>query len=168
MDYIYIGRVANTHGVRGGLKIFPTTDDPQRFKKLKKVTLEDLKGRDKDYKIIGIKYSGQFVVLQLEGVNDMDQAMLLKQSIVKIPKKQALPLDKDEYYIQDLYGLEILDEDGQKIGVLRDIIFTGSNEVYIIDLDDERELLLPAIKECVLDVNIKKGTMTIHIMEGLL
>ena len=167
MDYIYIGRVANTHGVKGGIKVFPTTDDITRFKKLKLITLEDTKGKDTDYKILGLKYAGKFVVLQLEGIDDMDQALMLKQSIVKIPRKQALPLEKDEFYIQDLVGLEIFEENVQ-IGVLSEVLFTGSNEVYIIDMTDGRELLLPAIKDCVLKVDLKKKRMDIHIMEGLL
>jgi len=167
MEYIYIGRVANTHGVKGGVKVFPTTDDISRFKKLKVVTLEDIKGNDKDYKILGLKYAGKFAVLQLEGIDTMEQALMLKQSIVKIPRKNALPLGKDEFYVQDLVGLDIFEEDVQ-IGVLSDVMFTGSNEVYIIDMTDGRELLLPAIKECVLKVTPKKNRMDIHIMEGLL
>lgn len=167
MDYIYIGRVANTHGVRGGIKVFPTTDDITRFKQLKSVTLEDIKGNDTEYKIVGLKYAGKFAVLQLEGIDDMEQAIALKQSIVKIPRKQALPLGKDEFYVEDLVGLEIYEENN-KIGVLVDVLFTGSNEVYVIEMTDGRELLLPAIKDCVLKVNLKKKRMDIHIMEGLL
>lgn len=167
MDYVYIGRVANTHGVRGGVKVFPTTDDINRFKQLKSLVLEDTKGHDKEYKILGVKFAGKFVVLQLEGIDDMDAALLLKQSIVKIPRKQALPLEKDEFYVQDLVGLDIYEE-GQLIGVLKDVMFTGSNEVYVIDMTDGRELLLPAIKDCVLKVNLRKNRMDVHVMEGLL
>ena len=167
IDYINIGRVANTHGVRGGVKVFPTTDDITRFKKLKSITLEDTKGKDKDYKILGIKYAGQFVVLQLEGVDDMDSALLLKQCIVKIPRDQALPLEEDEFYVQDLEGLDIYEND-QKIGVLKEVMFTGSNEVYIIDMLDGRELLLPAIKDCVLKVSLSDKRVDVHVMDGLL
>lgn len=167
MEYIYIGRVANTHGVRGGIKVFPTTDDITRFKQLKSIVLENTKGIDRDYKILGVKFAGKFVVLQLEGVDDMDAALLLKQCIVKIPRKQALPLEKDEYYVQDLVGLDIYEE-GLQIGVLRDVMFTGSNEVYIIDLSDGRELLLPAIKDCVLKISLRKNRMDVHVLEGLL
>ena len=167
MDDIYIGRVANTHGVRGGIKVFPTTDDPARFEKLKKVILEDTKGRDAEYKITNVKYAGKFVVLQLEGIDDMNEALLLKQSIVKISKKQALPLEEDEFYVGDLLGLDVYEE-GTMIGVIKDVIFTGSNEVYVIDMTDGRELLLPAIKDCVLKVSLKKKRMDVHVMEGLL
>ncbi len=167
MDYIYIGRVANTHGVRGGVKVFPTTDDINRFRKLKTIILEDTKGKDTEYKILGLKYAGQFAVLQLEGVDDIESALLLKQSIVKIPRKEALPLGKDEFYVEDLIGVEIF-ENNEQIGVLKDVMFTGSNEVYIIDMVDGRELLLPAIKDCVLKVSLRKNRMDVHVMEGLL
>ena len=167
MDYIYIGRVANTHGVRGELKVFPTTDDPARFKKLKKVVLEDTKGNDREYKVLGIKMANKFVLVKLEGVEDMDSALQLKQSIVKIPKKQALPLEKDEFYVQDLIGLEVFEE-GDRIGVMKDVLFTGANDVYVIEMLDGRELLLPNIKACVLDVSLRKKRMDVHVMKGLL
>lgn len=167
MDYIYIGRVANTHGVRGGVKVFPTTDDISRFKLLKTIVLEDTKGKDTEYKILGLKYAGQFPILQLEGVDDMASALLLKQSIVKIPKEEALPLGEDEFYVEDLIGIEIF-ENNEQIGVLKDVMFTGSNEVYIIDMLDGRELLLPAIKDCVLKVSLLKKRMDVHVMKGLL
>jgi len=167
MDYIYIGRVANTHGVRGGVKVFPTTDDINRFKILKTIILEDTKGKDTEYKILGLKFAGQFAVLQLEGVDDIETALLLKQSIVKIPKEQALPLGEDEFYVEDLIGLEIF-ENNEQIGVLKDVMFTGSNEVYIIDMLDGRELLLPAIMDCVLKVSLLKKRMDVHVMKGLL
>lgn len=167
MDYIYIGRVANTHGVRGEMKIFPTTDDPTRFKKLKKVILEDTKGRDREYKVNQAKVANKFVILKLEGIDDMDTAMLQKQCIVKIPKKQALPLEKDEFYVQDLIGLEVFEEDA-KIGVMKDVLFTGANDVYVIELTDGRELLLPNIKACVIKVNLRKKRMDVHVMKGLL
>ncbi len=167
MDYVYIGRVANTHGVRGGLKIFPTTDEPMRFKMLDEVILEDLKGNDKSYKILDVKFSGKLVILQLEGVTDMNQAQMMKQQIVKIPKEWALPLEENEYYVQDLVGLEVYEND-VKIGVMKDVMFTGANDVYVIELDDGRELLLPYIEECVLGIDLEANRMDVHIMKGLL
>lgn len=168
MDYVYVGRVANTHGVRGGVKVFPTTDDPNRFKQLKTITLEDLKGQDKDYKITNVKFAGKFVVLQLEGIDTIDSALLLKQQIVKVPRTEALPLEDDEYYVQDLIGIAVEDDTGRHKGIIKDVMFTGNNEVYVIDLDDGQELLLPAIKACILHVDMEQKKMDIHILEGLL
>lgn len=168
MDYVYIGRVANTHGVRGDIKVFPTTDDPQRFKKLKKVIIEDARGGEQTYHISGVKYVNKFVVLNLKEIEDMDSALRLKQGIVKIDRKHALPLEEDEYYIQDLMGMEVFLEDGEKLGDLREVLFTGANDVYIVDLLDGGEVLLPAIRQCVLDINVKKNKMVVHVMEGLM
>lgn len=99
----------------------------------------------------------------------MDSAMQLKQGVVKIDRKHALPLKKDEYYVQDLEGVEVYDEEGRKLGVLREVIFTGSNDVYAIDLDQGGEVLLPAIKDCILKIDMKKKkTMKVHILEGLM
>jgi len=167
MDYIYIGRVANSHGVRGEMKVFPTTDDPMRFKQLKKVTLEDTKDRDKDYKVLSAKVGIKFVIMKLEGIDDMDTVLNLKQSIVKVPRKEALPLKKDEFYVQDLVGLEVFEED-EKIGLVKDVMFTGANDVYVIEMTDGRELLLPNIKACVLKVSLRKSRIDVHVMPGLL
>lgn len=168
MDYIYIGRVANTHGVRGEIKVFPTTDDIKRFEKLKKITIEDPRGTDHLYHIIGVKYVSKFVVLKLKEVTDMDAALALKQGVVKIERKHALPLNKDEYYVQDLEGVEVYLENGDRLGTLREVLFTGANDVYIIDLTDGGEVLLPAIKDCILNIDMKKRQMTVHVMEGLM
>lgn len=168
MEYVYIGRVANTHGVRGGIKVFPTTDDPKRFEKLKKVIIEDARGHEATYHIKNVKYASKFVVLELKEITDMDEAMKLKQGIVKIDRKHALPLEEDEYYVQDLMGMEVFEEDGKKLGTLREVIFTGANDVYAVDLEGGGEVLLPAIKDCVLEIDVKKRKMTVHVMEGLM
>lgn len=168
MEYVYIGRVANTHGVRGDIKVFPTTDDPKRFEKLKKIIIEDARGHEDEYHIKGVKYVNKFVVLNLKELTDMDMALKLKQGIVKIDRKHALPLEEDEYYVQDLMGIDVVDEEGVQLGTLREVIFTGANDVYAVDLKDGGEVLLPAIKDCVLDIDIKNKVMKVHVMEGLM
>lgn len=168
MEYVYIGRVANTHGVRGAIKVFPTTDDPKRFEKLKKIIIEDPRGHEATYHITGVKYVSKFVVLELKELTDMDMALKLKQGIVKIDRKHALPLEEDEYYIQDLIDMDVFDEEGTLLGRLREVIFTGANDVYAVDLVEGGEVLLPSIKECVLDIDVKNKRMKVHVMEGLM
>jgi 16S rRNA processing protein RimM len=167
MEYMYIGRVANTHGVKGVIKVLPTTDDPKRFELLKKITIEDAKGHDQDYTIVKVKYLHQFVLLELKEVTDMNGAIFLKMGIVKIPKEEALPLDKDEYYVQDLVGVKVYDDFDAYLGVLREVLFTGSNDVYCVALENGKELLLPAIKDCILSVDMTLRVMKVHVMEGL-
>jgi 16S rRNA processing protein RimM len=165
MDYLNIGRVANAHGIKGFLKILPTTDDKTRFELLKSVLVEDLKGLDTTYKI---KYSNQFVLLKLEGVNSMDDALLMKRGIVKIPRDQALPLEEDENYICDLIGLQVYESEGALLGPLIDVLHTGRTDVYVIDNGSKNGILLPARKEWVLKVNIEENKMIVSIPEGLL
>jgi len=167
-DVLYIGRVANTHGVKGMIKVIPTTDDPKRFELLKEVLIEDIKGNTKTYTIEEVKYLKQFVLLNLKEVKTMDEAILLKQGIVKIPRDQALELAEDEYYISDLVGLKVNTDTGENLGVLKDVIFTGSNDVYVVKDKDNKEILLPAIKECVKQIDIENNIIIVHIMEGLM
>ncbi|MBC7959657.1 MAG: 16S rRNA processing protein RimM [Vallitaleaceae bacterium] len=167
-DFLYIGRVANTHGVQGGIKVVPTTDDPSRFDLLEKVYLEDTKGVTTCYTIASVKYQQKFVLLTFKEIKDMDSAMALKLSIVKIPRDQALPLEEGEFYISDLMGIEVYDEAGQKLGPIKDIIFTGSNEVYVVDDGSKNGLLLPAIKQCIKSIDINQHKMIVTVLEGLL
>lgn len=167
-DFLHIGRVANTHGVKGFIKVLPTTDDIKRFEVLKKVTLENSKGQDTAYKIKSVKYSGQFVLLKLEGVNTMDDAMMLKRDIIKISRDQALPLEDDENFICDLIGLEVFDMDDTFLGPLVDVIQTGANDVYVIDNGSKNGLMLPAMKQWVHTLDIKAGKMVVSLPDGLL
>lgn len=167
-EFLYIGRVANTHGVRGMLKILPTTDDPKRFELLEHIYIEDMKGKTVKYIINTVKYLNQFVLLQLDEVEDMNAAMLLKQGIIKIHRKDALPLEQDENYISDLIGLDTYDDQGAFIGKLKDVIVTGANDVYVVDNGSKNGLLLPATKECILEIDIENRKMVAKILEGLL
>ncbi|PKM54182.1 MAG: 16S rRNA processing protein RimM [Firmicutes bacterium HGW-Firmicutes-3] len=168
MEYMYIGRVANTHGVKGVIKVLPTTDDPKRFELLKKITIEDARGKEADYTVIKVKYLHQFVLLELKEVMDMNMAESLKLGIIKIPKEDALPLETDEYYVQDLIGLKVYDHVDIYLGIIKDVLFTGSNEVYVVTLESGKELLLPAIKDCILNVDMAGNKMKVYVMEGLM
>lgn len=166
-DFLYIGRVANTHGVQGMIKVLPTTDDPKRFELLKRVYIEDIKGNTASYTVKSVKYFNKFVLLTLKEVTDMNGAMLLKQGIIKIPRDEALPLYDDEYYITDLIGLDVYDDKGDYIGPLKDVIFTGSNDVYVIENGSKEGLLLPAIKECIQSIDLVQNKMTVTVLKGL-
>ena len=166
-DRLQVGVITQTHGVRGEVKVFPTTDDANRFTELKKVYLDTGKELLK-LEIQNVKFFKQFVILKLEGIDDMDQANKLRRSRLLVERKDAVPLRKDEYYRADLLGLRILDEEEQCIGELTDVMETGANDVYEITMTDGRSFLLPAIKQCVLEVKPEEGFMKIHILEGLL
>ena len=162
-----VGIITSTHGVHGEVKVFPTTDDVRRFKRLKEVILDT--GKEQiTLEVEGVKFSKQLVILKFKGIDNINDVEKYRQKSLYVTRENAVRLRRDEYFIADLMGLRVRDEDGAEIGVLREVMETGANDVYVIDLDDGRELLLPAIKECVLNVDVEAGFVQIHIMPGLL
>ena len=162
-----VGVITTTHGVRGEVKVFPTTDDPQRFKKLKNVILDDGK-KQMDLEITSVKFFKNLVILKFKGLDNMNDVEKFKQADLLVTRENAVKLAPGEYFIADLIGLQGISDEGEDLGELTDVIQTGANDVYDIALDDGRRLLLPAIKECVLDVDTKNRKMKIHVLEGLL
>lgn len=166
-DLLKVGIISSTHGIRGEVKVFPTTDDPQRFKKLKNILLDS--GKEKrNLKIQSVKFFKQFVILKFEEIDDINDVEKYKGSSLYVTRDQAVKLKKDEYFIADLIGLTVTAQEEKLEGTLKDVMETGANDVYVIELTDGRELLLPAIKECVLSVDIEKGEMQIRLLDGLL
>lgn len=166
-ERLQVGIISSTHGVHGEVKVFPTTDDVNRFKKLKEVILESGK-ETKVLEIAGVKFFKQFAILKFKGIDTLNDVEKYRGASLYVTRANAVKLKKDEYFIADLMGLCVKDEDGQEIGVLKEVLETGANDVYIINLKDGRELLLPAIKQCVLEVDVEAGFIRIHILDGLL
>lgn len=168
-----VGIITSPHGVHGEVKVFPTTDDPARFKRLKEVILVPANTKKPEERLVeveGAKLSKQMVILKLKGFDDKDSVEKLRQASLYVTRENAVRLKKDEYFIADLMGLGVLDGDQEdrEIGILEDVMTTGANDVYVIRMKDGRELLLPAIKQCVLEVNVEQGFIRVHILEGLL
>ena len=166
-DRLQVGVITSTHGVRGEVKVFPTTDDPNRFKRLKEVILDTGK-EELVLEIEGVKFFKQFVILKFKGFDNINDIEKYRQKSLYVTRKNAVRLRRDEYFIADLIGLKVLNEQEAQIGVLKDVMETGANDVYIIEMTDGRELLLPAIKQCILNVDVENGFMQVHILEGLL
>ncbi len=166
-NLLQVGAITSTHGVRGEVKVFPTTDDAKRFGKLKEVELEMKEGTTTLH-IKGVKYFKQFVILKFEEYDSLNEVESIKGRKLFVTRKNAVKLQKDEYFIADLIGLKVVDEEKGLEGTIEDVIQTGANDVYDITLEDGRNLLLPAIKDCVLKVDITERVVTIHILEGLL
>lgn len=164
---LQVGVISSTHGVRGEVKVFPTTDDVKRFKRLKEVILETGK-EELLLEIEGVKFFKQFAILKFKGFDNINDIEKYKGKSLFVTRKNAVPLRRDEYFIADLQGLSVEDEDGNLIGTLRDVMETGANDVYIVDMTDGREVLLPAIKECILEVDVEGGKIRVHMMDGLL
>ena len=165
-QFLQVGVISSTHGVRGEVKVFPTTDDMARFKKLKQVILDT--GREhKLLEIESVKFFKQFAILKFKGIDNINDIEIYKGKRLLVDRKNAVKLQKDEYFIADMVGLEVFTEDGELFGTMKDVLETGANDVYIIDSPQHGEVLIPAIKQCILDVDIENKKMTIHLMEGL-
>lgn len=162
-----IGKIVNTQGIKGEMRVIPQTDVTERFELLDKVYVDN-RGVLKAFDIENVRYHKQFVLLKLKGIDDMTTAERYKESLVKIPSEMALPCEEDEYYIRDLYDMTVTDAEGKKIGILTDIIFTAANDVYVITPEEGKDILIPAIKDCILDVDVKNKTMKVFIPEGLI
>ncbi|HIX64551.1 MAG TPA: ribosome maturation factor RimM [Candidatus Mediterraneibacter colneyensis] len=164
-QFLQVGVISSTHGIRGEVKVFPTTDDPSRFKKLKKVLLDT--GRERlELNVLSVRFFKQFVIVkfrEFDNINDVEQ---YRGKSLLVPRGNAVKLEKDEYYIADLIDMDVYTDEG-RFGVLKDVMQTGANEVYIIDSDEHGEVLVPAIRQCILDVDVENNRMKIQLMEGL-
>ena len=166
-DMLQVGVITQTHGVRGEVKVFPTTDDVNRFKKLKQVILDTGK-ETMSLEIQSVKFFKQFVILKFKGIDNINDIEKYKRCSLYVTREHAVPLEEDEYFIADMIGMEVCTEDGNIFGTLKDVIETGANDVYMIESAEHGEVLVPAIKECIRSVDIEKGQMMIHLMDGLI
>lgn len=164
--YFVIGDIVNTQGIKGEMRVIPCVDDVTRFELLDKVYV-DKKGKITEYAVENIRYHKQFVLLKLKGIDDMTSAEMLKGSVVKITEDMAVPCEEGEYYIKDLYDMTVFTDEGEELGIIKDILFTGANDVYVIGQEKGKDILIPAIKQVVLDVDVENKKMTIHLLEGL-
>ena len=164
---LQVGVVTQPHGIRGEVKVFPTTDDAGRFKKLKEVILDDGRER-KELGIEGVKFFKQFVILKFKGLDSVNDVERYRQAKLYVTRENAVRLKKDEYFVADLIGMQVVTEDGEPFGQVRDVLATGANDVYAVSRGDGSEVLLPAIRECVREIDMEQGKITVHIMDGLL
>lgn len=166
-EYLQVGVITNTHGIRGEVKVFPTTDDPARFKKLKHVFLDT--GKEyREMEIEQVKFFKQFVILKFKGYDNINDIEKYRQRSLLVDRAHAVKLKKDEYFIADLIGLSVYTEDQKFLGVLRDVLQTGANDVYVVEMENKEEVLIPAIGECILAVELEERKMYVHLLKGLL
>lgn len=164
---LQVGVITQTHGIKGEVKVFPTTDDASRFKKLKEVIMDT--GRERLHmEVEGVKFFKQYAIVKFKGYDSINDVEKYKGSKLYVTRDKAVRLKKDEYFIADLIGMQVITEDGKPFGVLKDVMATGANDVYVVEREDSSEVLLPAIRECVLKIDMEQGLITVHIMDGLL
>lgn len=162
-----VGVITSTHGIRGEVKVFPTTDDRNRFYELKDVILDTGK-EQKTLEIEHVKFFKNMVILKFKGFDNINDIEIYKGKDLLVTRENAVELGPDENFIADLIGLSVVTNEGEELGVLKDVMQTGANDVYVVERTDKKELLLPAIKQCILDVDLESGKITVHVMDGLL
>ena len=165
-DVLQVGAITSTHGVRGEVKVFPTTDDAKRFGKLKEVIIDN--ANNDILHVEHVKYFKNMVILKFKEFDSLNDVEALKGRKLFVKRADAVRLDRDEYFVADLIDMAVCDEAKGLNGRLADVMSTGANDVYVIELEDGRELLLPAIKDCILDVDTENRRMSINILDGLL
>ena len=167
LDYFRVGVIANSHGVKGEVKVYPTTDDITRFKELETVFLDE-NNSFKELHIKSVKFVKNMVVLGFEEYNNMNDILGLKGMELYVNRENAIPLKEGEFYVADMVGADIITDEGKHFGTLKDILKTGANDVYVVESDDGNEVLFPSIPECILEKDFNNKTIKVHIMDGLI
>ncbi len=165
-DRFQVGVITSTHGIAGEVKVYPTTDDVRRFKKLKQVILDTGKG-ERELTVTQARFSKDRVILKFEEFSNINEVEPLRGGHLYVTRENAVPLGKDEYFIADLVGMRVVSTEGEELGVLRNVMPTGANDVYIVEKPDGEELLLPAIRDCIRNVDPEQGVITVYLMPGL-
>lgn len=166
-EFLRVGVISSTHGIRGEVKVYPTTDDVQRFQALKQVVLDT--GKEQiQLEVEGVKFFKQFAILKFKGMDRIEEIEPYLGKDLLVAREDAVPLEEGEYFIADLIGLRVVSEQGEELGRLTDVLQTGANDVYIVERKDAKELLIPAIRECILKVDFIEGEMMVHLLDGLL
>lgn len=165
-NLLQVGVITSTHGVRGEVKVFPTTDDPARFKKLKQVILDDGK-QQIDLELVSVKFFKNQVILKFKGIDTLNDVEKYRRATLWVTRENAVKLAENEYFVADLEGLTVVSDEGEELGILDEVLQTGANDVYIVKKKGSADLLIPAIRDCILKVDFEQSTMTVHVLAGL-
>ena len=166
-EFLEIGQIVNSFGIKGMLKLIPFTDNINRFDDLKTIYIEDNKSNKSKYEIEEVKYHKNLVLLKLKGIDKIEDAEKLKQLYVKIERKDAVKLKKGSYFIVDLIGLDVYTDENKYLGKVDNIYNTGSNDIYVVKDNDGKEILLPGIKDVIKQVDLDNEKIIVHLIKGL-
>lgn len=166
MQKLEIGQIVNTFGINGMVKVVPFTDDIKRFDELKRVYIEN-NNIEKEYQIEQVKYHKNIILIKFKNINKIEEAEKLKNKYLKINREDTKPLEEGRYYIVDLLGLDVYTQEEVLLGKIEDIYNTGSNDIYVVKDELGKQLLLPAISDVIKQIDIKKGKIIVHLLNGL-
>ena len=166
-EKLEIGQIVNTFGIKGFVKVYPYVNDIKRFDDLDTVYVK-LKKQESKLEIEEVKYQKNMVLIKFKGIETVEQAERLRNSYLEIDRAQAIPLEKDEYFIADLLGLDVYQDTGEKLGILDDIYNSGAQDIYVVKNELGKQFLLPYIDEVVKDIDLENGKIVVHIIDGLI
>ncbi len=167
-DLLRVGVITSTHGIAGEVNVYPTTDDPARFKQLKKCIMKTTRGESIDLDVKSVKFFKNMVILKFAQFNDINEVEKYRKAELYVTRENAVKLEEGQYFLCDLIGLKVIDEDNNTIGTVTDVLQTAANDVYEITAEDGHVYLFPGIKQCILNVDLEKGIINAHVMKGLL
>lgn len=165
-DCLRVGVFTSTHGIKGEVKVYPTTDDSRRFLDLKELYLDTGKELIR-MEIEKVRFFKEMVILKWKGINNINEIEKYKGSDLLIRRDQAVPLEENEVFIYDIIGSRVVTDTGRELGRLEEVLATGANDVYVVKTPEGKEILLPSIRQCILDVNTEKKEILVHLMPGL-
>lgn len=166
-EWILVGTLFRAHGIRGEVKVYPLTDTPERFLDLSDVVIEDTSGKRHNAKIDRVRFQQDRLILHFAGKDRIEEIEPFVKGHILIHRSQAPPLAEGRYYHADIIGLSVVTEAGETLGTVEEILETGSNDVYVVR-QGKKEVLVPAIEEVVRKIDLERGTMVVHVLEGLL
>ncbi|MBF7095829.1 ribosome maturation factor RimM [Alkalibacter mobilis] len=161
---LVVGKIAAAHGIKGEVKVMPLTDDPERFEELNEVRVKTRSG-EKTLHIQGVRYHKNAILITFEEIKDRTQAESLKDFLLEIDREQAVELPEDRYFIVDLIGSDVY-ENETRIGVLKDVLQFGAADIYVVKTES-KELMIPATRENIVDIDIENNRVDVSIPEGL-
>ena len=165
--FFRIGVFANTHGLKGEIRVWPTTDDLTRFTRLETVFLDTKQDGRLELEVESVRYHKGMPVLRFRGYDEINKIEKYKGSDLLVRREDAIPLEEGEFYIADMVGAAVLDTAGNRIGTFKDVLQTGANDVYIVERTDGRELLIPAIPDCVKKKDVEHAEIVVELLPGL-
>lgn len=164
--YLEIGQIVNTFGIKGMVKVMPFTENIERFSKMKTVYVKNKK-ENKKYEIEEVKYHKNMVLVKFEGIENPEQADLLRNSYLIVDRETEEPLEAGRYYIVDMIGLDVFTDDNEYLGKLEDIYNTGSNDIYVVKNELGKQILLPAIEDVIKSIDMDNKKVIVHLIPGL-
>lgn len=165
-EYFEIGQIVNTSGLKGVIKVKPFTDDITKFNNLKTICIS-IKKELKEFKIEQVRFSKNMVFLKLEGIDTIEEAENYRNLYLKVKRDKDEELEEGSYYIVDIIGCKVFTDEQKELGKIDDVFSTGSNDVYVVKDEVGKQILLPAIKEVIKNIDIENKTITVHLLEGL-